>query len=281
MPLRWSQAIGAFLGVIIVKMNKKRKHIIECNLQACFPNKTKEEQQQLVKATAAENGKWVMETAHVWFGNPRKLKDCLSIKNPDLLEQAYHSGKGVLIVLPHLGNWEMLNVYIPQLYSGCASMYKPFASAMVEMIVSQQRKRVGTCMFGTDIKGVRQAFKHLKKGNILAILSDHLPSRKAGVYAPFFGLPALTGKLTHSLARYNQSEILLATVIRQPKGQGFEIEFSAINGLQTEDAIEAATHLNATIEKAILKAPEQYQWGYTRFNKQPKGIDTIYSKNHR
>ena len=172
----------------------------------------------------------------------------------------------------------MLNFYLPQEYPDCASMYKPLDSALAETLIAEQRQRFGTLMFGTDIKGVKQAFRHLKKGKLLVILSDHLPSRAAGVYAPFFGSPALTGKLTHALARHNHSATLLATVIRQPQGQGFEIEFSPVNGLHSEDPIAAATHLNAAIEQAIRKAPAQYQWGYTRFGKQPKGVRNIYGR---
>lgn len=112
----------------------------------------------------------------------------------------------------------------------------------------------------------------------MAVLSDHLPSEEAGVHAPFFGRPALTGKLTHSLARYNASEVLIATVIRLQGGQGYEVSFSPIDGIQTEDAIKAAKALKQAIEKSTMLAPNQYQWVYRRFAKPPKGVADIYSR---
>jgi KDO2-lipid IV(A) lauroyltransferase len=83
--------------------------------------------------------------------------------------------------------------------------------------------------------------------------------------------------LTHSLIKHNSSEVLLASALRKPKGQGFEISFLAIQGMETTDSVAAATALNHAIEKSILLAPEQYQWFYRRFAKPPEGMESIYS----
>ncbi len=276
-PLRWSQAIGGKLGLFLMKYNYKRAHIARCNLKACFPDKTDTEREELLRLNAIETGKWFMESAHVWFRHPKHLIQKVSVKNPEVLERAHQQKRGVVIVLPHMGNWELLNFYIPQHYA-FAAMYKPIKSAWFEQLTFRSRSRLGTQMFPTNSKGVRQALKSMRNNNVLAILSDHLPSREAGVYAPFFGNPALTGKLTQSLVNSNQSEALLASVLRKPKGQGFEIIFQKIEGIHTKDNIEAATALNQAIEKSILLCPEQYQWVYRRFGNPPEGVKNIYSK---
>ncbi len=275
LPLRWSQAIGSLLGRLFIHLNKKRRHIAHCNLKACFPEKTDKEREDLLKKVAAEAGKWFMESPYVWFKNPNYLEKKTFVKNPELLKAAYEKKRGVVMIVPHLGNWEMMNFFAPQNYP-FAAMYKPSKSELMEEIIFKGRSRVGTSMFGADTRGVRKALKHLKKGNFLGILPDHLPSVKAGVYAPFFGQNAYTGKLTHSLIKYNQSEVLLATVLRPPKGEGFEIEFYPMQGMDTEDPVVAATNMNKAIEKVIMLAPEQYQWVYRRFSRQPKGVKNIY-----
>lgn len=169
----------------------------------------------------------------------------------------------------------MLNFCIPQHYP-FGAMYRPIKSPLFESIIFEGRSRVGTDMFAANPQGVRKALKSLKKGNIVAVLSDHLPSEDAGVYAPFFGRPALTGKLTHSLAKYNDSEVLIATVVRLATGKGFEVYFETLEGMRTNDSIAAATALNQAIEKSILRSPDQYQWVYRRFAKPPQGMADIY-----
>lgn len=275
LPLRWSQAIGAYLGLALIKHNKKRAHIALANIRTCFPDKTVEQQHELLRATAMEAGKWFMESPYIWFRHPNYLCNKVSVTNPELLENAYSKGRGVVIVLPHQGNWELLNFYVPQRYP-FGAMYRPSNSPLLEDIILKGRSRLGGSMFGAHSRGVRQALKALKKNTVLAILSDHLPSEEAGVHAPFFGHPALTGKLTHSLLRYNTSEILLASVLRKKQGQGFEISFHEVPGMDTDDSVAAATALNTAIEKSILLAPEQYQWVYRRFAKPPAGVNSIY-----
>lgn len=275
LPLRWNQAIGACLGRALIKQNKKRAHIALANIRCCFPEKSATQHREMLKQTAMEAGKWFLESGYIWFRHPDYLRSKVNAINPEVLETAHAKGRGVVIVLPHQGNWELLNFYVPQRFP-FAAMYRPSNSPLLNDIILHGRSRMGGAMYSVDSRGVRQALKALKKNTVLAVLSDHLPSEEAGVHAPFFGRPALTGKLTHALIKRNQSEIILATVLRKPQGQGFDIHFEAIAGMGTNDDIVAATALNKAIEKSILLAPEQYQWVYRRFAKPPAGVESIY-----
>jgi len=277
LPLRWSQAIGAYLGIALIHYNKKRAHIAKCNIRTAFPHLSKDEQKLLLRQTAQESGKWFIESSYVWFRRPDYLIKKVSVTNPELLSKAHQENKGVVLVLPHLGNWEFLNFYVPQRYT-FGAMYKPVKSPIFENIIFKARSRVGSSMFATDSRGVRQAMKALKNKGVVAILSDHLPSRRVALYAPFFKQPALTGKLTHALVKSNQSPILLASVLRKPKGQGFEITFHEMKDMHTSDPLIAATALNKAIEQSILLAPEQYQWVYRRFAHPPEGAKDVYKQ---
>ncbi len=274
-PLSWLQAIGSVCGRLYFVIHRKRRFVAECNIKHCFPEMSEDEQAQLLWKNAEETGKWVCETPFAWFSKPERAMKKTTIKNPEKLQEAFDKKKGVVIIMPHYGNWEMMNYYLPQNYpSGC--MYKAAKSETLEKVITDSRERVGTKMFNVDMTGVRQALKHIKQGNLLVVLSDHIPERKAGVYAPFFGLPALTGKMTHTFVRPNKAEVLLVTATRKAKGAGFEIEFHDVEGMDSKDSLAAATGLNKAIEKVVRKAPEQYQWLYKRFRRQPKGVPSIY-----
>ncbi len=275
LPLHWSQALGKKLGVFLIKKNKKRAHIARCNIKTAFPEMTINEQEELLVKTAEESGKWLAESVYVWFRNPNYLVNKVSVSNPELLAAAHKKGRGVVVILPHFGNWELLNFYVPQNYP-FGAMYKPVKSPLFEKIIFRARSRVGSSMFPTDSRGVRQALKALRKNHVVAILSDHLPSHQAAVYAPFFKQPVLTGKLTQALANSNNSPVLLANILRKPKGLGFEITFNEVNGIHNNDPLHAATALNEAIEKSILVAPEQYQWVYRRFAHPPEGAKDVY-----
>lgn len=277
LPLKWSHKLGASLGLVLIHYNRKRFHIARCNLHQCFPEKSADEINELLRQTAEESGKWFMESAYVWFRNPAFLRKKITVSNEDLLKQAYEQQRGVVIILPHIGNWEIFNFYMTEHYD-FGAMYKPIKSSFFEQLIFKQRTRLGSQMFATNVKGVRQAFKAIKKNTAIAILSDHLPSRDAGVYAPFFNYPVVTGKFTQSLSNLNQSPTLLASVLRKADGKGFEIVFDTAEGLHTEDTLAAATALNQAIEKSIKLAPAQYQWVYRRFAHPPEGVKSIYER---
>ena len=275
LPLSWSQAMGAGLGRLILRFNKKRRLIAKCNINACFPQLSATEQHNLMLKSAREYGKWLLESPYVWLRNAAFLRKKIRIYHPEVLQAAFDKGKGVVIILPHLGNFELINFYVPFHYP-FGALYKPVKSRFVEHMVRNGRSRVGTAMFSTNTRGVRGAFKHLKQGGVLLVLPDHLPSKNTGVFAPFFGIPAHTGKLTQSLVTRNHSEVVLASVLRLPQGQGFELEFYPIQGIAEDDPITAATALNQAMEKAIRLCPEQYPWFYRRFSRQPQGWPNLY-----
>ena len=275
LPLSWSQALGARLGKLLLRFNHKRRHIAQCNIDACFPALSDHDKKILLQKNAEETGKWFLETPYVWFRKPNYIRKQLTITNGHILQEAYVKGRGVILILPHLGNWEVLNFYVPFHYP-TAAMYQSIKSPALEEMVFRSRSRTGITLFSANQHGVRKALKHLKQGKILVVLSDHLPSKKAGVYAPFFDIPAWTGKLTHSLVNYNQSTVVLGRTLRKTDDQGFEVGFTVVSGMDTDDPVQALTAMNQAIEAEIRKTPEQYQWVYRRFARPPEGGRNIY-----
>lgn len=275
LPLSWSQTMGVWFGRILMRLNRKRNLIANRNIEACFPQLSKEERQRLVLKSAEETGKWLFESPYIWFRNPDFLKKKIHINNPEVLQTAFEKKKGVVVILPHLGNFESLNFYLP-FHFPFAAMYKPGRSWWMEQMVVNGRERMGTSMFSVNSRGVRGALRHLKRGGVLVVLSDHLPTKNTGVFAPFFGIPAHTGKLTQSLAKCNHSEVLLATVLRLPGGKGFDATFYPVQGVDSDDPVAAATAVNKAIEGAVRLCPEQYQWFYKRFSRQPEGTPDFY-----
>jgi Kdo2-lipid IVA lauroyltransferase/acyltransferase len=61
LPLRWSQGFGAYLGLLLIRHNKKRQHIALTNIRACFPDNSPAQHQEQLRNTAMEAGKWFME----------------------------------------------------------------------------------------------------------------------------------------------------------------------------------------------------------------------------
>lgn len=267
LPLPLARKIGRRLGAVYYRLGKKRVHIARVNMGICYPELSPAERERRVKQSFLEAGAWFMEAGPVWMWPRERILGHVSVKNPELYERAVAEDKGVILAIPHLGNWEVMGPFVTR-DNEFACFYKHNdKSPRFNAFLRGQRSRNGTVMASADASGIRLLYKHLKAGKIVGLLPDHNPSDAMGVYVPFFGRPTLTGTLVSSLARKNGAIVLTAAVIRTDKG--FEIHFGEVENQHSEDPELAAKSLNEAIERCIALAPAQFQWVYPRFKKRP------------
>ena len=105
----------------------------------------------------------------------------------------------------------------------------------------------------------------------MGMLPDQVPAWGEGVWAPMFGQPAYTMTLPGRLHQATGAAIVMAVGYRKPNGKGFCLELYEGPESLSADPVQAATQVNAEMEKLILMRPDQYYWGYERY-KAPKGL---------
>ena len=176
----------------------------------------------------------------------------------------------MLLLFPHLANWEVIGVWCDQQRMNLHAMYQPPRQAWLDPIMRQAREDNGSSVYPTDTGGVRSLLKALKAGHVVGILPDQEPEEEGGVFAPFFGVPALTMTLAQKLARRTRCELVMCAVRRVPGG--FEIDCDALDpAVASDDTATSTRAMNTALEHAILRAPAQYQWEYKRFKKRNDG----------
>ena len=127
-------------------------------------------------------------------------------------------------------------------------------------------------MAPTNRGGVAQVLKALKNGQIVGILPDQVPSEKGGIYAPFFGVSAFTMTLISKLLIKSDARVFCGFAKRLPNSAGYKVIVEeANNQVYSNNISDSVAGLNKSIEHSVQKAPEQYQWVYIRFRKQPDG----------
>jgi KDO2-lipid IV(A) lauroyltransferase len=193
------------------------------------------------------------------------------------LDNAVKAGRGVLLVSPHLGSWEIIGLYVgPRHPMVC--MYRPPRQQSFDTIVRESRQRTGTRVVPTDAHGIRVLMQSLKNGEVVGILPDQDPRDASGsVFAPFFGVQANTMTLISRLAAKTGAAVLFGFAERLPLGRGFRLNLlPAAAEVADPDPLRAATALNAGVEACVRMAPAQYQWNYKRFRSRPAGETRFY-----
>lgn len=277
LPLAVAQGIGMSLGFLLYIIPNAVKKVVKKNIQSCFPAEFWQAQQKLicstlmhVVASAAEYGAW-------WLWSPKKISPLVkNVYGEEHLQAAVARKKGILILAPHLGAWEVAQGYIPSRYA-CSVMYRPLRVTALEEFVKVARERGGSDLLPLTPSGMREAYAKLVRGELLAILPDQVPSKNGGVFAPFFGIPTWTMTLAIKLAQKTKAEVFIGYAKRLGVGRGFDIYFAPVNAeIFNPDLSIAAAAMNADIEACVRKIPAQYQWAYKRFKVQPNGQDKFY-----
>ena len=278
LPLRGAHGLGWLIGVTMWYSRGGSAKVVMRNLELCFPEQTLQQRKQMAKDSLIALGKTYAEMGMSWMWPiPKVNKIITQVEGLEHLQQALDDKNGIILIAPHLGNWELLNHFFRQ-YLFMTVMYKaPKIKALNDFIISS-RKRVDVGLVPANKDGVLALFKLLYDKGVIAVLPDQEPSLKSGVFAPFFGQQALTGKLIGELARKTPAYLLCCYAKRLENGHYGVVLKPASETIRSEDLQVSAAALNKDIEECILDCPEQYQWVYKRFRKQPEGMPKLYQK---
>lgn len=279
LPLSWAQGLGRSLGRWIYRQGDRQKlyTITRVNLEFCFPTLDEAARQKLIKESLEQTGCALAEMGMSWMWSPKRvLKKVKAVKGEQLIANELNNGRGILLIAPHLGNWEVMNLYLSSHYPVTA-MYKPPRQKLFDKLILKRRARLGSKMAPADTRGVRMLIKALRGGEIVGVLPDQEPDAAGGVFVPFYGEPALTMKLFPQLAAQTGVTVICGYACRLQSGEGFELRFSlAEASVNSKDVREAAAAMNRSIEHCVDECPAQYQWEYKRFHSREDGSRDPY-----
>ena len=74
LPISWHPTIGKFCGKLLLILAKSRKNIAQANIETCFPNLSKTEQQKLLQNNFLHLGRSFIETGIAWFWSDKKIQ---------------------------------------------------------------------------------------------------------------------------------------------------------------------------------------------------------------
>ncbi len=277
LPWRAVQAVGSAIGWLMWKLPNGSRQVVRVNLGKCFPDMAPEAREALVGQTLKDIGKTLTESACAWIWPAQKSLGLIrQVEGMEVLQQALQSGKGVVLISSHLGNWEMLLQYVCSLCQP-SILYRPPKLKAVDELLVRQRTQLGNELAPSTREGIVSLVKRVRSGGIAGIAADPEPSRTSGVFVPFFGVPTLTSKFVPSLVHGHKAVAVFIHALRLDDGSGYRVIIEAApEALYGDDVELAVTALNQGIEKQVRQAPSQYMWSMKRFKKRPDGEKKWY-----
>lgn len=265
LPRLWRFA--STLGPLVHRFSKRERKVTDINLKVVYPELSDHQRTALAKQSLRHSTATMMELGYAWMAEPARIEaSIVEVHGREKLDTARAEGRGVIVLAPHFGNWEVLNFWLSSHFPFTA-MYEPPKIASLEPIIRHGRERMGAQLVPTNSRGVAALLKALKRSEAIGILPDQEPDWGSGVFAPFYGRNAYTATLLPKLVARTQARVVTGVALRLP-GRGFAIHFlDADERVYSAEEAESAVGVNASVEASIALDPAQYQWEYKRYRK--------------
>lgn len=264
--LRSLHRIGAVAGWLTYLLSPKYRRRLNGNLAQAFDGRVPK---GLLAAAVRGAGEQALELPWVWLRSQTEVLGMVKVSGWELVEEARAEGRGLLLLTPHLGCFEISS----QLYASrhpITILYRPPKRAELQPLIEIGRGRPGVRLAPADVGGVRRLIKALRAKEAVGMLPDQVPGGGEGVWAPFFGRAAYSMTLAARLSEVSATEVIMVWTERLPKGAGFHMRMSRPRALIEGDTVARVAAVNREIEALIRECPAQYLWGYNRY-KAPRG----------
>jgi KDO2-lipid IV(A) lauroyltransferase len=277
LPYRIGIGLAATLGPLMRLLMKKRVHVVRRNIERCFPELNKQQQQQLLRRNFRSAAVSVAEFAYAWTGSKKMAASLVDIEGVEHLERAGANGRGVLLLTCHMSCLEMSG-WLAEPYIDAkrlAAIYRPLGSEVIEWLQNRGRSRYAAGMYAkADIRG---AIKHLRQGGFLWYAPDQDFGPRQTEFLPFFGIQTATLVATQKLARLGNAEVVPFLVRRDESRGKYIIRIGpTLKGIPSANVLADLREFNRVTEEWIRTAPEQYWWLHRRFKTRPEREAPFY-----
>lgn len=272
-PYKFQLLLGRLVGRLLAKTGASRVNVARKNLELCFPEKSVQEREIILKKNFENTGIALFETGMGWWWPDWRIKRKVKVIGQEHIAAAQAEGKGILLLAMHYLSAEVNVRGIGYSYPTVV-FYRPHNNELMEYFQFRGRGRSNRYMLGKkDVKGLLKA---LSDGETCIYLPDQDYGRNRSVFVPFFGVEAATTTGTLIFARQKNTQTHMAIPTRNDDGSGYTIEITPVLDnfpSVDKDDIADALRVNQELEKAILRKPEQYMWLHRRFKTRPNKDD--------
>ena len=274
LPIRWTQAIGAGLGLLVYRLVPSRRRVARINIRQAYPDYSDEQIRALNIASFKSLGISVFETALAWWADRDYMRSICEVEGRQHLDDALARGKGVVLLTGHFTTLE-IGAMLVGLYTQLNGVYKKAHNPMFNAFMAHYRSTYGEELI--ENKNVRALIRGLRKGRATWFAPDQDFSEQDIVFTPFLGGIASTLTATARMAEMTGAKVVPFYPLRLDRGQGYKLVIlPAIEDFPSDDIEKDSARINKAIEDMVYANPEQYGWVHKRFKYRPPGEPPIY-----
>ena len=274
LPFKLLYLLSDLLYLLIYKVVGYRKKVVTENLEKSFPDKSADEIKKLRDDFYHYLCDLSLETLKTLTISPSALKKRFSHGDLSAIERFYRQEQSVIIVMGHLGSWELGGQYFSQLaLHQLYVIYHPLTNPNYEKLLYRMRTRLGPKLYAmkTSFRGM---IKNRKELTATAFIADQTPTTGNGHWMTFMNQDTAIFKGTETIAQKLDYPVIYVSVIREQRGQ-FRLETELLVEHPQQLAENELTELHTRrLEQDIKNYPETWLWSHRRW-KHEKPVEQV------
>jgi KDO2-lipid IV(A) lauroyltransferase len=277
--LPWVAALGLarLLAAAAYRADRRHRAVADENLRHAFPDLTAAARRRLVRATYDHLTTMLVEMIRLPRAlHARNVGRHVAYAPPEDYDRAVgwaRSGRPLLVLTGHFGNWEVLS-YVTGLLGFRGSLVaRRLDNPYLDRFIHRFRQATGQRILdkSQDYDRIQQA---LAEGGILGLVGDQ-DAGPRGLFVEFLGRPASTYKSIALLSLEYAAPILVLGAARVGAPLKYRIYLEDVilpeEYAADADAPRAITkRYSDALARLVRRHPEQYFWLHRRWKHQPK-----------
>ena len=263
LPLEIVCVIGACMGQLAYFLMPRRRAVVTRNLRIAYGGSMPwGEIRALARKTFRHSGSNLIASIPASIISNEELKTRVEIEGRENLLAALDQDKGCILLLAHMGNWEILTqlmILVPEIES-LGSLYRPLDNPLLNKLVKRRRQSKGARLFSRE-DGFSKPITHLKAGGTLGCIADQ-NAGKHGMAVPLFGKLSSMTNLPALLHRKTKAPIVPLSMCMTSMGN-WKVTFKPAINIPEEakkDTYQVTVQCARAYEDIMSESPADVLW---------------------
>lgn len=250
--------VADVVGGVSRRTSPEKDLAVRENLRRVFPDASPRELARLSRRTFRNFIRYLVDYGRFRsMSSEAILSEIPVFEGEQNLSAALASGKGIIVVTGHIGNWELGGCFLAQQRGALNVVTVSGARRDVDTVRASYRRdhQVRTIFMDASPFAAIDIMAALRRGEVVAMLIDRW-GPESGIRTGFFGGSCYLPKGPLALSRATGAVVLSSFVVRD--GRAYKAIIDEPFVVTGEDDGPYARRLADALERAILRYPDQW-----------------------
>ena len=273
-PRKLANFLGGWVGLAAWKLITKDQRLIFRHLSLCYNGSlTVREKVNIGQRFFINSGRNISDLIRFENHYDRDIHGLIDVEGMAHFDNAYKKGKGVFGITGHLGNFELLAVFLAKCGYRIGVVSRPLADNKLNEMLITNRKKMGIANFYASENPIG-VVKWLKSGGAIGVLIDTDSSRVKGDFFPFYNRLSKLPVGQSVMALRLGSPLVPIACVRNGNNRYKVIirpEIPINNTGDLKNDINRITRsCSLELETMIRTYPDQWIWMHNRWKSSPE-----------